>query len=96
VAFTVNELDDAGRELLLPRLLEAASRGTELLIVEPLAKRSLDWWSDWERRFRERGGRADEWRFTVELPQRLRLLDKAAGLDHRQLGARSLYLRGAS
>lgn len=95
-AFTVNELDDGSRELLLPRLLEAASRGAQALIVEPLAKRGLPWWSDWQQAFRERGGRADEWRFAARLPERLRLLDKAAGLDHSQLGARSLYLATAS
>ncbi len=95
-AFTVNELDDAGREGLLPQLLDAAARGTQVLIVEPLAKRNLGWWSSWEKAFRDRGGRADEWRFTLPLPERLRLLDKAAGLDHRQLGARSLYLALAS
>jgi hypothetical protein len=95
-AFTVNELEDAGREALLSRLLDAAGRGTQVLIVEPLAKRNLGFWGSWEKAFLDRGGRADEWRFTLALPERLRLLDKAAGLDHRQLGARSLYLAGAS
>jgi hypothetical protein len=28
----------------------------------------------------------------VELPPLLRLLDKAAGLDHRELTARSIYV----
>jgi hypothetical protein len=95
-AFTANELDDAGRQQLLASLLGAAARGTSVLVVEPLAKRSLAWWSDWETAFAGRGGRADEWRFEIALPARLRLLDKAAGLDHRRLGARSLYVAGAS
>ena len=47
-------------------------------------------------RFVEAGGRADRWRFTAELPERLRLLDRAAGLDHRELTARSLYLPGGT
>lgn len=93
-AFTVNELDDVARGTLLARLLEAAGKGAQLLIVEPLAKRSLAWWGDWEQAFRKQGGRADEWRLHVELPETLRLMDKAAGLDHRELGARSLYLAG--
>jgi hypothetical protein len=80
-AFTANELDDSGRQRLLAALLAAAARGAHVLVVEPLA---------------ERGGRADEWRFEVPQPARLRLLDKAAGLDHRRLQARSLYLAGAS
>jgi hypothetical protein len=34
----------------------------------------------------------DEWRFPAGLPPRLALLDRAAGLDHRELTARSSYL----
>jgi hypothetical protein len=94
-AFTANELDDAGRGRMLARLLETSASGADVLVVEPLAKKNLGWWSDWAKAFQGRGGRADEWRFEVALPARLRLLDKAAGLDHRRLGARSLYLAGA-
>jgi len=93
-AFTANELDDVGREHALATLLETAERGTAVLVVEPLAKRNLGWWGGWQEAFSGRGGRADEWRFDVTLPERLRLLDKAAGLDHRRLGARSLYVAG--
>jgi hypothetical protein len=42
--------------------------------------------------WRRIGGRADEWRFRVELPERLALMDRAAGLDHRELTGRSLWL----
>jgi len=38
------------------------------------------------------GAREDEWRFAAELPERMRLLDRAAGLDHAVLTARSLWL----
>ena len=38
------------------------------------------------------GGRADEWKVPVELPPLLRLFDKAAGLNHRELRFRTLYL----
>src|SRR5258705_423315 len=41
------------------------------------------------------GGRADEWRFAVDLPPLLRTLDKAAGLNHRELTVRSLWLPGS-
>ena len=44
---------------------------------------------------RSAGGREDEWRRSLPLPERLRLLDKAAGLDHREIKARSLHLAGA-
>jgi hypothetical protein len=91
-AFTVNELDDAGRASLLVRLREAAKGGASVLIVEPISRRIAPWWSAWSAAFRELGGRADEWRFRVPLPETLRLLDRAAGLDHRELRGRSLYV----
>jgi hypothetical protein len=95
-AFTVNELDDAARAALLPRLLGAAGRGARVLVVEPIARRALPWWGTWETAFEKAGGRGDEWRFGVALPERLALLDRAAGLDHRELTGRSLWLPPAA
>lgn len=94
-AFAVNELDATGRVKLLDRLLAGRKKGASVLVVEPLARRASPWWPEWQKRFREASGRADEWRFAVSLPPSLALLDRAAGLDHRELTARSLYLRGA-
>ena len=91
-AYTVNELDEPARNGLLERLLAAADTGAAILVVEPLARRSVPWWNAWQAAFAGAGGRADEWRFRVPLPERLALLDKAAGLDHRELGARSLWI----
>lgn len=91
-AFTVNELPDEARGALLQGLLRAGSNGTRVLVVEPIARRSLPWWSDWSQAFVAAGGRDDEWRFPAALPDRLRLLGKAAGLDPRELTGRSLYL----
>jgi hypothetical protein len=91
-AFTVNELDEAARAQLLDRLLEAGRAGARVLVVEPIAKRSLPWWRGWASAFASDAGRADEWRFPAQLPETLAALDKAAGLDHRELLARSLWL----
>jgi len=91
-AFTVNELPDAARDALLPRLLERCSRGGRVLVVEPIAGGVARWWSAWRREFEQAGGRADEWRFRTELPPIVAKLDRAAGLDHRELTARSLWL----
>lgn len=96
LAWAANELSDAGRGRLLPELLAAARVGSSVLIVEPLARRALAWWDDWAAAFWAAGGRADEWRFPARLPERLALLDRAAGLDHRQLTARSLWLSGGA
>jgi hypothetical protein len=88
-AFTVNELDDDARAELKGRLL---ARGGPALVVEPIARGAAPWWTEWARAFEEKGGRADEWRFAAGLPGIVERLDRAAGLDHRQLTARSLYL----
>ncbi len=91
-AYTVNELPDATREGLLPRLIDAHARGSRILIVEPIARRIAAWWPRWESAFMAAGGRADEWRFRTPLPERQRQLGRAAGLDPRELTARTLQL----
>jgi hypothetical protein len=91
-AFTANELADEGRESLLARLLDRASDGDRVLVVEPLAGAAAPWWTHWRSAFERAGGRADEWRYPVELPAIVRKLDRAAGLDHRELTGRSLWL----
>ena len=91
-AYTVNEMDDEGRERLLPRLLEGAGAGAAVLVVEPIARRRAPWWDAWAAAFEAAGGRADEWRFRVPLPDLVARLDRAAGLDHRELTCRSLWI----
>ena len=91
-AFVVNELDGKSRDALLGRLVDRAAAGDRILIVEPLARSVARWWPEWERAFVAAGGRADEWRFQVELPALVAKLDRAAGLDHRELTGRSLYI----
>jgi precorrin-6B methylase 2 len=90
-AFTANELDEASRAALLAQLVERIGRGDRVLIVEPIARRTAPWWSAWQREIEAAGGRADEWRIPVERPPIVAKLDRAAGLDHRELTGRSLY-----
>ena len=94
-AFTVNELDEDMRQRLLERLLAAARRRARILVVEPIARRPFPWWDAWSEAFLAAGGRTDLWRFRADLPDRLRLLDRAAGMDHRELTGRSLWLDAA-
>ena len=94
-AYTVNELGSDDRDKLGKTLMEAASRGSSVLVVEPIARRLTPWWSEWARSFLAAGGRTDDWRFEMTLPERLKLMDKAAGLDHRELTGRSLWLPGS-
>jgi hypothetical protein len=88
-AFILNELPEDVRERWQASMLASATRGYPVLVVEPIAKKLSPWWDAWAEGLCRRGGRSDEWRFRVELPERLALMDKAAGLDHRELtGAR--------
>jgi hypothetical protein len=91
-AYTVNELSEESRRALLPQLLSAHAAGAPVLIIEPIARRMSGWWDDWERAFLDARGRADEWRFNVPLPQRQHDLARAAGLNPRELTARTLWL----
>ncbi|HEY2908004.1 MAG TPA: class I SAM-dependent methyltransferase [Vicinamibacterales bacterium] len=91
-AFTLNELPDPSRVALLQRLLDRGIAGDRVLILEPLARGIAPWWNEWARRFEAAGGRADEWRTRAELPPLVLKLDRAAGLDHRELTARSIYV----
>jgi predicted RNA methylase len=91
-AFTMNELNSASREGFLGEFMRTARSGAPVLVVEPIARRLASWWEDWAEKWQKNGGRVDEWRFHVELPDRLALMDRAAGLDHSQLTGRSLWL----
>jgi predicted RNA methylase len=93
-AFTINELASATRQRFRKEFLTTALEGAPVLVIEPIARRLTSWWDEWARGWKEAGGREDEWRFRVELPERLALMDKAAGLDHRELTGRSLWLPG--
>jgi hypothetical protein len=90
-AFALNEIPDDARERLLRKLTR---RQSPVLVIEPIAKRAASWWSGWTVEFLAAGGREDKWRFVVELPERLALMDKATGLRHGTLTGRSLWIPG--
>jgi SAM-dependent methyltransferase len=92
LGWAVNELEDSERTRLLATIDRWRRFGADVLVIEPIARGPSPWWEDWRAWFEARGGRAGESRFRVELPERLRLLDRAAGMDHRELTARTLLL----
>jgi SAM-dependent methyltransferase len=94
-AYVLNELPAELRARTEEQLFAAAARGARVLILEPIARGIAPWWDETARRASAAGGRADEWRFAVDLPPLLRTLDKAAGLNHRELTVRSLWLPGS-
>jgi hypothetical protein len=90
LAYAVNELPPAGRAALLDRIVDCARAGAAVIIVEPIARRGAGWWDEWCSRLAVEGGRADEWRFVAALPPLLRSIAKGAGLDPRELTARTI------
>ena len=94
-AHVLNELAPAAREHLEDWLVDAAERGTRVLVIEPIARRLTPWWPSTESRLRSvAGARVDEWRFRVDLPPLLHLLDRSAAMNHSELTARSIYCPG--
>jgi SAM-dependent methyltransferase len=86
----LNELNEAARDDIKSALLKAAAQPVRVVIVEPISTRISPWWDDWARAFEQVGGRSDQWRFRVELPDLLKRFDHAAGLRHEELTARSI------
>lgn len=93
-AYVLNELPAGLRVQVEAELFAAAARGARVLILEPVARGVAPWWDEAARRVANAGGRADQWRFAIELPPVLQTFDKAAGLNHRELTVRSLWLPG--
>jgi len=91
LAYTINELTDDARGMLLPKVAASVRAGAPLLIVEPIATRDKAWWPEWAARLGAEGARADEWRFPARLPRMLRAIARGAGLDPRELTARTIY-----
>ncbi len=91
-AYLLNELPDLARATLLDALLDASARGAPVLILEPIARGVAPWWDAACARVEAAGGRADEWRIAPELPPIVAKLGRAAGLDHREIKARSLLI----
>jgi SAM-dependent methyltransferase len=93
-AYVLNELPETARTRVEGRLIEAAAHGGHVLILEPIARAIAPWWDDLARRLTRVGGQSDEWRLPIELPPLLEKFDRAAGLNHRELTFRSLFVDG--
>jgi SAM-dependent methyltransferase len=90
-AYLLNELPEAARSRIEKHLIETATRGGRVLIIEPIARAIAPWWDDLAARFSSVGGQAEEWRLPIDLPPLLQKFDRAAGLNHRELTFRSLW-----
>lgn len=88
-AYTLNELADNARQHVL---MEAMTGGRELLVIEPIARGITPWWDAAAADVIARGGRSDDWKLPLDMPERWRLLDRAAGFRRTHLSARTLWL----
>ena len=91
-AYVLNELPDDARIRVEEQLLETAAQGGRVLVLEPIARAIAPWWEALSARAARLGGRADEWRLPIDLPPLLEKFDRAAGLNHRELTFRSLFV----
>jgi SAM-dependent methyltransferase len=84
----LNECDDAARERVLRALERGLGAGASVLVLEPLAGRVVPWWDEVASRLTARGLATGSIRWRMERPVWIAQMDKAARLDHRELGAR--------
>jgi hypothetical protein len=92
LAYAVNEWSADVRDGMRDRLRAAVDDGWALLVVEPLAGGAAPWWREWTEGFAPLGGVSHEWRLRAPLPPIVARLDRAAGLDHREITGRSLHV----
>ena len=90
-AYTLNEVSSDVRRRILADALSSAS---PLLIIEPIARAVTPWWNEAASAVIARGGRADDWKLPLDMPDRWRLLDRAAGFRRDYLTARTLWIPG--
>jgi SAM-dependent methyltransferase len=69
----------------------ALRAGARVLVLEPLARGAAPWWDDFAARLAPAGAASVLLKWTLERPAWIERLDQAAGLDHREIGARVLW-----
>jgi SAM-dependent methyltransferase len=87
----LNECDEGARERVLAGLERGAAAGARALVLEPLAGRAVPWWDEVAARLGARGFATGAVRWRMERPGWIAAMDKAARLDHRELGARVAF-----
>jgi SAM-dependent methyltransferase len=88
--YFVNELRNDERARLLPALVDAVRRGSHVMIVEPLARSATPWWPEWALALAPCRPDDREWKLTVDPPDIVRRLGKAAGLTPTSINFRTL------
>jgi SAM-dependent methyltransferase len=87
----LNECDENDRERVLAALERGVASGARLLVLEPLAGRAVPWWDALAKRLGALGVASGSIRWRMQRPRWIADMDKAARLDHRELGARIAF-----
>jgi SAM-dependent methyltransferase len=90
LGYVVNELPEPAKADVLAQVETAVQQGAGLILIEPIARRGREWWPAWQARLAPMGGIEREWRFQADLPALVRSIARGAGLDLRELTARTL------
>ena len=89
--FVLNECRESTRERLLRLLARALDAGARVLVLEPLARGAAPWWDEAAAALAPAGAAEALMKWEIERPDWIERLDDAAGLDHREIGARVLW-----
>jgi SAM-dependent methyltransferase len=89
--FVLNECRPEVRERLVRILGRALEAGARVLVLEPLAHGAAPWWDDVAAELAPAGAATALVKHAIERPDWIERLDDAAGLDHREIGARVLW-----
>lgn len=87
----LNECSPEARERVLRMLERALHAGARALLLEPLSGRVVPWWDEVAARLGALGLATGAVRWPMERPSFVAAMDRAAHLDHRELGARIAF-----
>ncbi|MBX7185701.1 MAG: class I SAM-dependent methyltransferase [Vicinamibacteria bacterium] len=94
IGWTLNELDDSRRALIAERLAHWVAKGSRLLVIEPVSKRVTAWWDEWVKRLPSTHCSVLENRLRLDLPPKIALLARSAGLGAEGTVVRVLVAGG--
>jgi SAM-dependent methyltransferase len=89
--FVLNECRPEVRARLVAWLARALEAGARVLVLEPLARAAAPWWDEVAAALAPAGAETCVVKHALERPDWIARLDDAAGLDHREIGARVLW-----
>ena len=91
LGWCLGELDARGRRRVAARALSASRRGATLVVLDELAPKPT-WWPELADALGPAGALEQPLRVSIERPQRIRAMDKAARQDNQVLAMRALVV----